>query len=203
MFCCAARIACGLCWPCVAAHASCRVWSVCWQFVLLLSWLSSMLLLLSWLSSMLLLPVCFFDLGVRFSAVCPTEPFAVFCSGTAAYKTALLRSVRRHCALAPLTQPALAVHFNCRQPRHDVRDKLISYLFPLPSLSAAYPAPCALGSPALHSLRSLFRLVRSGLRASTHSCSAFPCPLGLVPATANAGWRAITGTNCRRAPSAS
>jgi hypothetical protein len=98
------------------------------------------------------------------------------------------------------------VHFNCRQPTTSAIDH---YLFPLrlPRLRTQrhtllrVPWSLLVSPPPL-AARFTPPRVRSGLRASTHSCSAFPCALGLVPATANAGWRAITGTKCRRAPSA-
>ena len=147
-------------------------------------------------------------LTLHTTASSPTEPFAAFrvsCSGAASYKTALLRSARRHCArglVAPLTRPALAVHFNCRQPRHDFSDLIPPSPSP-PSHSAAYPlrVPWSL----LVSPPPLRCAVCSVSCALWSSCNhaLLQCALGLVPATANAGWRAITDTNfCRRAPSA-
>jgi hypothetical protein len=108
-------------------------------------------------------------LTLHTTASSPTEPFAAFrvsCSGAASYKTALLRSARRHCArglVAPLTRPALAVHFNCRQPRHNVSE-IDQLLNPAPPHSAAYPAPCALVSPPPHAARFIPPRARSGVR---------------------------------------
>ncbi len=183
-----------------------------------------MLLLLLFLFVVLLLPVCCLDLGYfcvmffgRVSAVpyCTRLPAAPLKHSQqsefpAATPLRTKRSARRHCArglVAPLTRPALAVHFNCRQPRHSVSeiDQLIN---PAPPHSAAYPAPCALVSPPPHAARFIPPRARSGVRwcACLHAllrCFLLARYARLVRAAANAGWRAITGTTGRRAPSAS
>jgi hypothetical protein len=76
------------------------------------------------------------------------------------------RSARRHCArglVAPLTRPALAVHLNCHQPRHDVSET--DQLRVPPSLprhrhrTQRLTLLRVLWSLPLHSLRGLFRLM--------------------------------------------
>jgi hypothetical protein len=142
------------------------------------------------------------------TASSPTEPFAAFCSGTAAYKTAFLRSVRRHCArglVAPLTRPALAVHFNCRQPRHDASE--IDHLpIPLPPSppphSAASPAPCARVSPFPLAAR-LFRLVCALVFVPPRTPVVHSLARSVSYQLLRTPFGALTSSTCRRAPSAS
>ena len=100
-----------------------------------------------------------------------------------------------------------ALHCQPARQRNAMRaHRLFTYPPPpyLPRFSAAKLSSlpfivCPGLSPSAAAATFIPARVRSGLHASTHSGDAFRA----LPCTSVPGWRAITGTLCRRAPSAS